>query len=980
MQNKKAIKILLAIIGLACLWEFSFTYFARGFEQEAEDSSNTPEEAIQWLKDNSDEEIWFDYSYKECKKREINLGLDLRGGVSVTLEIAVDELIESLVGNNVKSSPDFKEVKLRAKQLKKEQAGGYVDLFVQAYQEKMPKDSKGNTPLMAKWFAGKGEINVNSTDDDVINMLSESAVDAIGQAKEVLRTRVAQFGIAQPDIKLVGSTGRIVVDLPGIKDIKRVRKLLQGSANLEIWDTYDVQDLQSSFLALEEKARDHYNLVNPLDSADFVGLNKEDSIALIVDRNSPLNSLKVTDEDILLKGNGRAAVGIFKIGDTAAVNEILKIGYDKKVFNKRLKLAWSSETDLGEKAGALQLYALRKESNGGSFLSGEFIKSASRQVESGRNIVSLDFKTVAATKWEQITGKSYKAGGKPIAIVLDGLVFSAPGASNGAIAGGRTQITPGNTDDSYTWSSDLANVLNAGKFPAPAKIVQETNVGPTLGAQAIKAAVWSFVLALALVLIYMVFYYNTAGWVANVALVANILIVIGVLAAAPTISLTLPGVAGIVLTVGMSVDANVLIYERIREELRSGKSQKMAIADGYKHAYSAILDANLTTLITGVILWYFGTSVIESFAQTLIVGIFTSLFSAIFITRLIFDSLLGKEKTIKFSSEKTKDWFTNTTYNIISSRKKFYVGSALLIIIGLGSIFTKGFDLGTDFSGGRTYKVNFENVPEVETLKTELASVFLDINGKELAPEVKTGGTGNLIITTKFLASDETKEASNKVESFLFSGIKKYLPEGMTVNQFVEQNEGKEYGVLESAHVQSTIADDIIDASYTSVVYALLAIFLYVAVRFRKWQFGLGALIAIFHDVIIVLGLFSLLQDVLPFSLEINTAFVAAVLTVVGYSINDTVVVFDRVRERTRGKSSEGINVVVNKALNSTLSRTFNTSMTIIVVLLAILVFGTGSLQGFAFALLIGVVVGTYSSICIASPIYTDLVRKNDKI
>lgn len=972
MQNKKAIKILLAIIGMVCLFEFSFTYFARGFEQEAKELTSTPEEEREWLDENSDQEIWLGYSYIECKKREINLGLDLRGGVSVTLEIAVDQLVASLVGSKIKSSVKFKEVTARAKELKKEQPGSYIELFEQAYVEKM------NGEPMAKWFAGKGDIDVNSTDGDVLEMLDESASGAIGQAKEVLRTRVAQFGIAQPDIKLVGNTGRIVVDLPGIKDIKRVRGLLQGSANLEIWDTYSYADLQASFIALEEKARDYYNLKNPLDSADFEDLDTEDSLALLAKRNAPFTALMVKDEE-LFKSRNRAGVGIFKISDTAKVNEIIKIGYDKKLFNnvKRLKLAWSSETDLGEKSSALQLYALRKESNGGAYMSGEFIKRASRELENGRDIVLLDFKTKAASKWEQITGKSYNAQGKPIAIVLDGLVYAAPGANNGPISGGGTQITPGNMENAYEWASDLANVLNAGKFPAPAKIVQETFVGPTLGEQAIKAAVWSFVFALCLVLIYMVFYYSSAGWAANVALVANILIIIGVLAAAPTISLTLPGVAGIVLTVGMSVDANVLIYERIREELKIGKSLKLAIADGYKHAYTAILDANITTLITGIILWYFGTSVIESFAQTLIIGIFTSLFSAIFITRLIFDSLLGKEKNIKFSTEKTKDWFTKTTYNIISSRKKFYVASGILLVVGLSSIYYKGFDLGTDFSGGRTYKVAFENVPDVQTLKSELKGVFLE-NGKGLEPEVKTGGTGNLIITTKFLASDESKEASNKVESFLYAGLKKYLPTDMTSEKFVSQYEGKNKGVLESAHVQSTIADDIIDASYTSVVYALIAIFLYVAFRFRKWQFGLGALIAIFHDVIIVLGLFSLLQDALPFSLEINTAFVAAVLTVVGYSINDTVVVFDRVRERTSGTNSEGINVVVNKALNSTLSRTFNTSLTILVVLLAILIFGTGSLQGFAFALLIGVIVGTYSSICIASPIYTDLVRKKE--
>ena len=967
MQFKSFIKGLLVVVAIVSLYEFSFTYFARQFEQEAVESTNSEAEALQWLKDNADEEIWLSYSYDDCKKREFNLGLDLRGGVSLTLEIAVDELINSLVGSNVQSSPQFKAVATRTKELQKEQPGGYVELFAQAYQEQM------NGEPMAKWFAGKNEIDVNSTDEEVIEALTQAAEGAVGQAKEVIRTRVSQFGVAQPDIKLVGNTGRIIVDLPGVKDVKRVEKLLQGSAILEIWDTYEVSDLQSSLVKLEEKARDQMNLDNPLDSAAFAGLGTDDSLKLIVERNAPLGALMQRGER-----TNRAALGVFRISDTAKVNNIIKIGMDKKVFPKRLNLTWSSEVDLGESTGKLQLYALRKESNGGAFLSGEFIKRADRVFREGQDKVTLDFKTKASAKWEQITGKSAQSGGKPIAIVLDNLVYSAPGASN-AIAGGSTEITPGDAENSYQWASDLANVLNAGKFPAPAKIVQLDFVGPTLGEDSINAALMSFMIALALVLVYMVFYYNTAGIAANVALVANIIIIFAVIASNPDISLTLSGVAGIVLTVGMSVDANVLIYERIREELKSGKGVKLAIADGYKHAYTAILDANITTLITGIILWYFGTSVIESFAQTLVIGIFTSLFSAIFITRLIFEWLLGRGKEIKFSTPTTEKWFANAKYNIISSRKKFYVASGVLIIVGLISIFSKGFNQGIDFAGGRSFKVGFDQTPGTQDVQKSLSATFIDAEGKVAGAEVKTvSGKEQLLITTKFLINDDSKEASEKVEAALFAGLKPFLPEGATLSSFVSPAPQSEVGVLQKNLVESTIADDIIDASYTSVVFALIAIFLYVAARFRQWQFGLGALIAIFHDVIIVLGLFSLLQGVLPFSLEINTAFVAAVLTVVGYSINDTVVVFDRVRERTLGKSSEGINVVVNKALNSTLSRTFNTSMTIIVVLLAILIFG-GSLQSFAFALLIGVIVGTYSSICIASPIYTDLVRKNEE-
>lgn len=975
MQNSKAIKILLAIIGIACIYEFSFTYFTRQYEKEAEELTNSPQEAREWLKENSDEVIWMGETYMECKKREINLGLDLRGGVSVTLEIAVDELIESMVGQNIRKSPKFRSVMKKANELKKQQAGGFIELFVEAYNQEM------NGEPMAKWFAGFEDINANSTNEEVIEVLNASAEDAVGQAKEVIRTRVSQFGVAQPDIKLVANTGRIIVDLPGVKDVKRVEKLLQGSAVLEIWDTYEVNDLVEGIRSIDEIAKNYEDLNNPLDSADFEGLLSEDSAALVMKRNAPFSSL------ILPQSGSRATIGQVKIADTAKVNKYLKLAQEKKVFPKRLHFAWSSETDLGN-GSYLNLYTLRKENDGKPYMSGEFISSAERVTdEVGRDFVSLNFKTGYAYKWEQITAKSAAAAtsdgnggkhGKPIAIVLDGLVYSAPGAAQ-AISGGRTQITPGSMENTTDWANDLANVLNAGKFPAPAKIVQLDFVGPTLGAQSVSNAVWSFIIALILVLIYMVFYYNTAGWVANVALLVNIVFIIGVLASFPTISLTLPGVAGIVLTVGMSVDANVLIYERIREELKQGKGIKLAISDGYKHAYTAILDANITTLITGIILWYFGTSVIESFAQTLVVGIFTSLISAIFVTRIVFDWLLKKEKSIKFSSKTTENWFANAKYNIISSRKKFYVGSGLLILVGLISIASRGFNLGIDFEGGRTYKVGFEQAPSVENVRDNLSKFFVE-DGKLVDTEIKSIETGEqLLITTEYLINDDSKEATEKVEDALYNGLKEYLPEGLSKADFINPTQDNGIGVVSKALVESTIADDIISASYTAVLVALFAIFAYVAFRFRQWQFGLGALIAIFHDVAIVLGLFSILQGMLPFSLEINTAFVAAILTVVGYSINDTVVVFDRVRERVAGKKADSINVVVNKALNSTLSRTFNTSMTIFVVLLAILLFGGSSLQGFAFALLIGVVVGTYSSICIASPIYTDLVNRQNK-
>lgn len=966
MQNKKALKILIAVIGIVCLYELSFTFFANSFEAESQEDGRTDQEAKEWVKEHASEELWMGLSYLEVKKREINLGLDLRGGVSVTLEIAVNELVRSLAGTDAKSLK-YKEVELAATELKKQQPGAYLDLFKQAY------DSKMNGVPMAKWFAGQQDLTVQSTDEDVMNALRGAADDAIGQAREVLRTRVKLFGVAQPDIKLVGNTGRIIVDLPGVKDIKRVRQLLQGSANLEIWDTYYLKDFPAQ--AINDLEKLNVARTKGADTTEVTYESPEDSSRAAFKKEYPFQGLFLSPGQ---DGNN-CIVGTVLEKDTSDVMRILRLASEKRILRPNIVPAWSKELDLEGEAGAYNLYLLKAERSGEAYMVGEFITSARSDVQQGQDIVSLDFKSQASLQWEEITDKSFKQGGKPIAIVLDGVVHSAPGA-NQKISGGRTQITSGGDKNSAQWANDLANVLNAGKFPAPAKIVQQTVVGPTLGAAAIEAATWSFAIALILVLIYMIFYYSTAGIVANVALLANMFLVVGVLASFPTISLTLPGIAGIVLTVGMSVDANVLIYERIREELKSGKGMKLAIQDGYKHAYTAILDANVTTVITGIILWYFGTSVIESFAQTLVAGIFTSLFSAIFITRILFDYLLGKGKTIKFSSETTKNWFANAAYNVISSRKKFYVISALVIVAGIASYSSKGFDQGIDFTGGRTYTIGFENVVDAEEVKQSLDGVFV-IDGKESKPEVKTAGEDGkmLLISTNFLASDESKDASDKVEEFLFTGIKKFLPANVTAANFTDIEEGKSYGVLQIDHVQSTIADDIMDASSTAVLMSLLAIFLYVAVRFRQWQFGLGALVAIFHDVLIVLAVFSIFHGILPFSLEINTSFVAAILTVVGYSINDTVVVFDRIRERIAGQKSEPLKIVVNKALNSTLSRTFNTSITIAVVLIAIMIFGTGSLQGFAFALLVGVIVGTYSSICIATPIYVDLVKDDKK-
>ena len=958
MQNKTSLKVILVILSALCLYELSFTYFAKKVEREVEEEADgNYQEYNALLKEKENEEVWMGYTYLDCKKREINLGLDLRGGVSVTLEISMEELVASMAGENA-NTPEFQAVAERTRKLQTTEQSPYVDLFYQAYEEVGPKQP------FASWFINiDNDFTAESTDEEVLEQLRNYSAEAINQANEVLRSRVKQFGIAQPDIRKLGATGRIVVDLPGVKNLKRVRGLLQGSANLEFWDVYSWRELSKEAELLAEAYDLQFN--DPADSLNT------DTLASTL--NNPFRNALFQGFTYYLS---------VPLKDTAKVNQFIASPRTQKMLPRNSRFAWSSQVYGGEEAieESMTLYLLRANRYGKALMEGDIIKYARADFDgrTGQKIVSLDFNASQVNRWEEITKKSYEEQ-KPIAIVLDGIVFSAPTAYNGPINNGSTQIS-GGTDDNPNWNKDLANVLNAGKFPAPAKIVEESFVGPSLGSQAIQAGFLSFVIALIVVLIYMLFYYNTAGWVADVALVANIFFIIGALGAFPTISLTLPGLAGIVLTVGMSVDANVLIYERIREELRIGKGIKNAIADGYKNSYTAILDANITTLITGIILWYFGTGVIESFAQTLVIGIFTSLFSAIFITRLVFEWLLSKEKPIKFGSDMTNNLLVGTAFKFIQNKNKFYIGSTIVIVIGLVSIFTKGFDLGTDFSGGRTYKVQFDQEVNEEAVRAALSAVFIDAEGNPLSPEVKTyGDQSKISITTKYLYEDQGKDASVKVEKTLFEGVKGFFAESLTYEQFSSQEDEKTAGLMQSYVVGPSIADDIIDSAFTSIIIALIAIFAYVAIRFRRWQLGVGALAAIFHDVLIVLALFSLLYGILPFSMEINQAFIAAILTVVGYSINDTVVVFDRIRETLPSRKVKPLAEVVNDSLNSTLSRTFNTSITIIVVLISILFFGGESIQGFAFALLIGVVVGTYSSLCIAAPVYVDLEEKKSE-
>ena len=1018
MQNSGILKVLTIILVFVCVYELTFTFKTKSVEGDAKAQAGNSAEKYRSLIKAKENDVVLnllgaEYTYKECKEREINLGLDLRGGVSVTVEIALENLVRQMAGANA-NTPEFQMAIARANEIKRTSADNYVDVFYGAYQE-LYNAGKIKQPFVSifKNQDNSKELGNDATDKEAVKYLEEYADKAVDESFKVLRTRVVQFGIAQPSIKRVGKTGRIMVDLPGVEDIERVRKVLQGSANLEFWDTYLIGELQQNVEQADKEAaayEEFYNANNKKAEVAVDTTKSKSVLGLLSAQTKPTtkdtakkaqtdsSKTDVAKDDKTTKplisrlsgwNDGSFAV---LLADTPKVNFYFNLAKAKGIFERNFMLGWGSEVITGDKKAQYALtYFLRGEhgeAKGG--LSGDVIKYAVAENDpaDGSPVVSLTFNASGMKKWAEMTQTSYdnrravgndgRMAGRPIAIVMDGLVFSAPGANDGPITEGRTQISGGGGKEG--WNHDLTTVLNAGRFPAPVKIVEEAYVGPSLGAEAVQSGFMSFLIALLAVLVFMAFFYGKAGWIANVALVANLFFIIGALAAFPLISLTLPGVAGIVLTVGMSVDANVLIYERIREELRAGKGIKLALNDGYKHAMSAIIDSNFTSLITGIILWYFGSGVIEGFAQTLVIGILTSLFASLFISRIIFDALLKRDKMLTFATKNTENFMLGANYKIIGNRKKAYALSIIFSVVAILSIATKGFDLGVDFSGGRTYIVRFDKAVDGTKIAESLTKEFVDARGNALAPEVKQYGEDNqFAITTRYLIDEAGNDVNQKVEAKLFAGLKPFLPVDMDFTTFSKDKEGKTIGRMNSIAVGAEVADDIKTSAFWSVLLSLVAIFIYVFVRFRKLSFSVGALVALFHDVLFLLGLFSILHGIVPFSLEINQAFIAAVLTVLGYSINDTVVVFDRIREYNGlYGNKKSVGDIANIALNSTFGRTINTSMTIFLVLLAIFIFGGESIRGFSFALLIGIVVGTYSSLFIATPIYVDMA-KNDK-
>ncbi|SHG06035.1 SecD/SecF fusion protein [Salegentibacter echinorum] len=987
MQNKGLIKVFAILFGLVCLYQLSFTFITAEVEREAEDfarqkvSENVEDysairdaEEQKYLDSIANNEIIAGITYNDAKGKELNKGLDLKGGINVILQISVKDILAGLANNT--NDPAFNKALAEADEASKDSQDDYIDLFFQAFNN-IP-DAKLASPDV---FANKtlsNEVNFEMSNTEVEGIIRRKVDESITSAFEVLRKRIDKFGVTQPNIQRLGNSGRILVELPGAKDINRVKGLLQSTAQLEFWHVYKNTEL-GNFLGQAN------NVLKNIVNKDSKKAETQSDSTATDDAQSDIDELLAESEDTtdvstgnnplfdLVQGpgfQGGPVLAYFSAQDTAKVNDYLAMSQVRSLLpssQRYAKFVWGIPKDESDAVG---LYALKGNRNMEPPLSGDVITDAQQTYDQmGRIAVSMQMNGRGAKIWEDMTGQASNQQSN-IAIVLDNTVYSAPGVSTGAISGGRSEITG---DFGITEGQDLANVLRAGKLPASADIIQSEIVGPSLGQEAIDSGIWSFAIALVFVLIWMVFYYGKAGLFADVALALNILLIFGILAGLGAV-LTLPGIAGIVLTIGMSVDANVLIFERIKEELAKGKMQKDAIKDGFSNALSSILDANITTGLTGFILLILGTGPIKGFATTLLIGIATSLFTAIFITRLFIDGYGTKGKSLEFATGATKNLFTNVKIDWLKKRKMAYVISAVLLVISIGSLAVQGLNQGVDFVGGRTYTVRFDQDINPTDVEEDLVEVFG-------SAEAKTFGPNNqLKITTKYKVNEESTAVDNEIQRKLYDALQSYLPSDLSYDDFNAGGAGKDLGIMQSMKVGPTIADDIKNDSFWAILGSLVVIFLYILLRFRKWQFSIGAVAAVAHDVIIVLGIFSLLYKVMPFNMEINQAFIAAILTVIGYSLNDTVVVFDRVREFVNEHTSWPLGKTVNVALDSTISRTLNTSLTTLIVLLAIFIFGGESIRGFMFALIIGVIVGTYSSLFIATPVMYDSVSDRSKI
>ena len=983
MQNNSLIRVFGILFALVSIYQLSFTFITSNIETQADNyakqviSDEEPnylekrdQTASAYLDSIGNSPLYGFTSYNDAKQKELNKGLDLKGGINVILQISIRDILIGLAENS--KNPVFNKALDDADLLQKASDEPYIESFFRAFESIKGADKLASPEIFANRTLSD-EINFEMSDQETQIIVRRKIDESIVSAFEVLRKRIDKFGVTQPNIQRLGTSGRILVELPGAKDVDRVQNLLQSTAQLEFWETYK-NDKLISFL-IEANTLIGKQISSKTTSVDDNGEKDESSEIddLLADVASQ-DSIVQTKNPILDRIVGQGFQGGPVLAQFNARDSDLIMGYLNQPEVRKLlpseyryiRFAWGKPLSEGS---VVELFALKSNRDNIAPLSGGVVVDALQTFDQlGNPAVSMQMDSRGSRIWESMTGKAYKDASN-IAIVLDEIVYSAPGVSSGAISGGRSEITGNFT---LNEAVDLANVLRAGKLPASAEIIQSEIVGPSLGKEAIQAGIYSFMIALIIVLLWMIFYYGTSGIFADIALLLNILLIFGILAGLGAV-LTLPGIAGIVLTIGISVDANVLIFERVREELKKGKGLRKSVSDGFNNALSSILDANITTGLTALILFIFGTGPIKGFATTLLIGIGTSLFTAIFITRILVDSRNDKGKNVSFSTKTTKEFLSNINLSFLQKRKIAYLISALLIIVSLVSLFSKGLNQGVDFVGGRSYTVRFEDPVN----PSEINSITNNVFGSS---EVKTFGEENqLKITTKYKVDIEGIEVDEEIQNKLFTSLIDFLPEGITYDDFVKGSSEKSIGIMSSIKVGPTIADDIKNNSFLAVIGSLIVVFLYILLRFQKWQFSLGAVSAVFHDVLIVLGIFSLTYTFMPFSMEINQAFIAAILTVIGYSLNDTVVVFDRIREFLNDGSKKEFDETVNGALNSTLSRTLNTSLTTLLVLIAIFTFGGESIRGFMFALIIGVLVGTYSSVFIATPVMFD-TQNNKKI
>ena len=992
MQNKGFVKVFAVLLTLVCMFYLSFSFVTRHYNSKAaEYAGGDPVKESSYLDSLSTQKVWLGYTLKECREMEISLGLDLKGGMNVVLELNVADVIRSLSNNN--HDENFNKALDLAYENQATSQKDFIDLFAEEYKK---LDNGARLSAIFSTFELKDKITPQSSDAQVIAVLKEELKSAIDNSFNVLRTRIDRFGVVSPNIQRLETAGRILVELPGVKEPERVRKLLQGSANLEFWETYNLPEIYQQLVAADNmlatilKSDDTAAVGSDTtaieateevvaDNAAAETTNDADSLLAKIGEDKPEAQAAKSMEEFakqhplfavlqINQYNGQLApgpvVGIADKKDIAKINEYLNMKQVKDILPRNLSLKWGVKA-IDEKEQYFYLYAIKMTNRDGTpALGGDVVTDANadfvQQAGRSEQQVSMTMNAEGAKAWARLTKENI---GKAVAIVLDDMVYSAPNVQV-EITGGRSQITGHFTPEE---AKDLANVLKSGKMAASVHIVQEDVVGPSLGQEAINSGVISFVLALILLMFYMCAFYGVLpGLIADGALVLNIFFTMGILASFQAV-LTLPGIAGMVLTLGMAVDANVLIYERTKEELRAGKSLNKAIADGYSNAFSAIFDSNLTSIITGVVLFYFGTGPIRGFATTMIIGLFASFLTAVFLTRIVYEALLAKDKlkNVTFTTSITKDLLTNPKINFLAARKVGYLIPAGIIVLGAISMSTIGLNNGIDFTGGRNYVIRF-----AQDVKTDEVRNLLDAQLDGSVSVIQIGTPDQVRVSTNYKIEDNDPAIDQEIENKLFEGVKSLLPEGTTLAQFTDQY------IQSSQKVGPSMADDIKNAAFLAVVFAMFCMAAYILLRFRDISFSVGAFASVAVTTLCIISFYTLLWKVLPFSMEVDQTFIAAILTIIGYSINDTVVVFDRIRETIGLYPKRDRYQVINDALNSTLSRTFNTSLTTLVVVLCIFILGGATIRSFTFAILLGIIIGTYSTLFVATPIAYELQKK----